>query len=177
MLRIILYGFALDDYLLMAKKLNGYGISIICAYDVNSKIKSILRLGDRKYIEIVDEPVIICNDLTPEDIKKLFSQTGGLIKFDGIIASVTPVNREWKLKRLIRTLRNEREAISKINILKEQLNHLNKIDISQASEEEIKYLEKWISKASSICKNNETDLKKINDVSNAISNILKNYHM
>ena len=177
MLRIILYGFRLDDYLIITQKLNNLGISVTCAKDVNRKVKTVLRLGDRKFVQIDDEPIIVCDGFSSEEILKLFSKTHGLIKFGGIIGTVTSENCEWKVKKLIHSLKNEKEAINKIEILKTLLNKLEKIDISQASESEIEYLDKWITKAHNICKYNITNLDEINVVSSEISKILKNYHI
>lgn len=177
MLRILFYGFEYTEYLSMCRLFNALGISVACIKNPNSKVKTVLRLGDRKYKQIGNEPILICDGISPEDIRVLFSKKEGFIKFDGIIASVTPVNKEWKIKKLVHELQCEKEAMDKIMILKSLIDECRKIDVSTADEDELGYLDEWISKAAWICNKNITDLKQINTVTANLRKIMKKYHI
>lgn len=177
MLRILFYGFEYNEYLLMCRLFNALGISVACIKNPNSKLKSVLRLEDRKYKKIGNEPILICDGITPEYIRVIFSENEGLIKFDGIIASVTSTNKEWKVRKLIHELQCEKEAMDKIMILRSLIDECRKIDVSTATEDELEYLDEWISKAALICNKNITDLEHINIVTANLRKIMKKYHI
>ncbi len=177
MLRILFYGFEYSEYLLMSQLFNSIGISVACIKNPNSKVKTLLRLEDRKYKRIGNEPVLLCDGISPKEIQIIFSKNKGLIKFNGIIASVTSTNKEWKVRKLIHELQREREAMDKIMILRSLIDECRKIDVSTANEDELEYLDEWISKAAWICNKNITDLEHINTVTANLRKIMKKYHI
>ncbi|MCI5773725.1 MAG: hypothetical protein MR210_04110 [Erysipelotrichaceae bacterium] len=177
MLRILFYGFEFEKYLVISHHFNKLGISVACVKNPNSKVKSALRLEDRKFAKVGDEPILICDGISADNLRLLFGETQGLITYDGIIVTVTPTNREWKIKKLAHEVKCEKEAFHKIELLKIMLDKCGRIDISDAKAEEMVYLDKWISKATDICRLQNTDLAEINDVMEALSKIMKEYHI